>query len=321
MAARVVVINELLYFVNNNVELIDNETFINNISDFYTNEDIITATKLLKSDIENLKLDNNDKLQMHGNTKKDKLLECLSLFKYLKTNNMLDKCSIFVSYNMVKIPKLESIANLNFVNLKNEIRDIVHSQLVRLNNIIETNKHDIQVLKNKTSLLSNINVENNCKTANSENIKPTVLPNIPFANSTVQLGKPLWSDISRTPTEDSSFTLVTRKNKRPRALTSDTDNNNIEADTNSNKRSAPKIIGKKEVDCKLKADKVLYNKRVYSMSNIQKCSASDVSEFLSSCGINVLSCYPVFKNTEPSKFPTPTETTKIHQCFVSALTK
>ncbi|ESN99234.1 hypothetical protein HELRODRAFT_162749 [Helobdella robusta] len=150
---------------------------------------------------------------------------------------MLAKCSIFVSYNMVKIPKLESIANLNFVNLKNE------------------------------------------------------------------LGKPLWSDISRTPTEDSSFTLVTRKNKRPRALTSDTDNNNIKADTNSNKRSAPKIIGKKEVDCKLKADKVLYNKRVYLMSNIQKCSASDVSEFLSSCGINVLSCYPVFKNTEPSKVP------------------
>ncbi|ESO03905.1 hypothetical protein HELRODRAFT_172933 [Helobdella robusta] len=129
------------------------------------------------------------------------------------------------------------------------------------------------------------------------------MPNIPLVNSTVQLGKPLWSDISRTPTEDSSVTLVTRKNKRPRALNSDTDNNNIKADTNSNKRSAPKIIGKNEVDCKLKADKVLYNKRVYSMSNIQKCSASDVSEFLSSCGINVLSCYPVFKNTEPSKVP------------------
>ncbi|ESO08421.1 hypothetical protein HELRODRAFT_169263 [Helobdella robusta] len=68
---------------------------------------------------------------------------------------------------------------------------------------------------------------------------------------------------------------------------------------NTVKQQIKRIIGKKITEnCKLKAEKLLVNKTVYSMSNVQKCNRTDVEEFLSSNGIKVLTCFPVFKKSE-----------------------
>ncbi|ESN96176.1 hypothetical protein HELRODRAFT_163210 [Helobdella robusta] len=129
----------------------------------------------------------------------------------------------------------------------------------------------------------------------------------------------LWADVVSSPNLDEAFTLVKRHNKRPRLNVSleansnggttsinnngeTTSNNNNENTANIKTAKKPtKVIGKKVVeDCKLRADKNLIKKSVFSMSNISKCHRKDVVEFLTSNGINVITCYPVLKKTEIS---------------------
>ncbi|ESO11102.1 hypothetical protein HELRODRAFT_184556 [Helobdella robusta] len=129
----------------------------------------------------------------------------------------------------------------------------------------------------------------------------------------------LWADVVSSPNLDEAFTLVKRHNKRPRLNVSleansnggtTSNNNNGEITSNNNNENTAniktakkptKVIGKKVVeDCKLRADKNLIKKSVFSMSNISKCHRRDVVEFLTSNGINVITCYPVLKKTEIS---------------------
>ncbi|ESO03501.1 hypothetical protein HELRODRAFT_173805 [Helobdella robusta] len=101
-----------------------------------------------------------------------------------------------------------------------------------------------------------------------------------------------------------------RHNKRPRLNVSlEANNNGGTTSINNNENTAniktskkpTKVIGKKVVeDCKLRADTNLIKKSVFSMSNISKCHRRDVVEFLTSNGINVITCYPVLKKTEIS---------------------
>ncbi|ESN92196.1 hypothetical protein HELRODRAFT_181665 [Helobdella robusta] len=73
MAARPVVISEVLYFLVGNFDLFDNETFINNTAEFFSNEDFIDAQKILKLELENVKIEKFEKPTSRGNTRRDKL--------------------------------------------------------------------------------------------------------------------------------------------------------------------------------------------------------------------------------------------------------
>ncbi|ESO00893.1 hypothetical protein HELRODRAFT_175389 [Helobdella robusta] len=228
MAARQVFANEVLYFLSNNFDLFDNDNFIANTSDFYTNEDFISALKTLKTELETQNLDKLDKLVGRGNTKKEKLLDCVSILKYLKNNSVLEKCSLFASVNLAKVPNLDNIIKVNFKNLKNEIKEMLYAQQVKIVNAIDMHGIEISTLNNKINHLA------------------SKRDNYNFASHSI----------------------------------------------------GAKIVGAKKNDNnKLSADKKLIKKSVFAMSNIKKCSRSNVIDYLSEVGIQVISCYPVLKRS------------------------
>ncbi|ESO00471.1 hypothetical protein HELRODRAFT_175912 [Helobdella robusta] len=105
--ARSLVNNEVLYFLENNLSLSENDSFVNNIVEFYSFEDIDNAIKALKNELVNLKIEKIEKFQPRGNRKIEKLFECIFIMKYLKENKYWEKCSIFVSSNLNKAPNVE----------------------------------------------------------------------------------------------------------------------------------------------------------------------------------------------------------------------
>ncbi|ESO12258.1 hypothetical protein HELRODRAFT_158736 [Helobdella robusta] len=280
MASRLLVNHELLYFLENNWNLTEKDCFINNTSEFYSHEDITSGIKLLKYEISALKIEKVDKQQTRGNSKSEKLLECISIIKFLKENNYWEKCSVFVSVNMNKIPKVENFLTINFEKVKQEIMESLRTQQVMLNRTIEaveTNKLEISSLKHKLCL----NAENNVNIEVKKRQEKT---------NNVQTSQTCWSEVTKSPTESTElpFTLVKHGKKNA--------NNKVSQAT---KRTATKIIGKKVLEnCKLKANKDPTKKPVFCISNVQRCRRSDVMEYLSANGINVITCYPVIKKTE-----------------------
>ncbi|ESN93561.1 hypothetical protein HELRODRAFT_180879 [Helobdella robusta] len=135
-----------------------------------------------------------------------------------------------------------------------------------------------------------------------------------------------------TPTEkiEQHFTLVKSK-KRPRINNSpgmdgrNQVNNDNNGKTVGNKITKPtkKIIGNKKNDdnCKIEANKMLIKKSFFSMSNVQKCHRNDVSDYLKSIEVNVISCYPVVKRADTSTTDNTsnddTESTMIRVCIES----
>ncbi|ESO02792.1 hypothetical protein HELRODRAFT_174210 [Helobdella robusta] len=224
--ARSLVNNELLYFIENNWNLVENDSFINNIVKFYSHEDIVNAIKALKIEMNNLKIDKIDKLSLHGNMKIDKMLECISVVKFLKDNKYWHKCLVFVSSNLNKIPRVENLLKFSFKAIKRELMEILHKQ-----------QTDVTTMNTVNSTLTH-----------SEQHLPGIL----------------WSEVVSSPIEDEQFTLVKRHSKQPRLNVSLEGVNNGEpssvnvienyAVVNSVKKTTTKVIGKKVIDnCKLMA--------------------------------------------------------------------
>ncbi|ESO10468.1 hypothetical protein HELRODRAFT_183625 [Helobdella robusta] len=319
MAARKVVVSEILYFLTNNINLLENEVFICNTADFYTNDDIVAASKILKSEFVNLKCEKIEKLLTNGTQKKDKLVDCIELLKNMVAANMLDKLPLFVSSNMSKIPNFEKCFQINFEILKNEVRDMLNKQHVNISAFIEKCSEEFAALKGKTNYvecnLKSIKNRNDC---NNENLKLNTAAN----NDLMQ--KPiLWSDAVKIPAEvnvlpltdkipvevdASPFTVVNRprKNQNKNIPEMKSDENIVNTETGKKKKSVKKIIGNKDSeDCKLKANKILIKKSFFSVSNVIKCHRDDVVEYLKSNDINVLLCYPVLKRSEMANDSTP----------------
>ena len=59
-----------------------------------------------------------------------------------------------------------------------------------------------------------------------------------------------------------------------------------------------KIVGKKVCESSLKASKTFIKKKTYHLGNVSKCPKEAITEHLSANGIQVISCYPLFKRTE-----------------------
>ncbi|ESO00615.1 hypothetical protein HELRODRAFT_175589 [Helobdella robusta] len=117
-------------------------------AEFYTNDDIVGALKILKNEMEVNKSEKLDKIIPRGTTKKERLQDCIAILKYLKLSDLMDKCSIFVSSDLEKIPDMESLIKLNFESLKREITDILHSQQQHVLNTLEVHNKEICAVKN-----------------------------------------------------------------------------------------------------------------------------------------------------------------------------
>ena len=143
-----VVINVLLYYLLNNVENFNNESFVHNTSNFYTSEEILSAKKTLNVEIEHHKLDNLDKHSTQATTKRDKLTDLISMINIIIKASLLIKIPIFVSSNFKRIPKNNSIIEMNFDILKKEILEIINKQQVDFVNLLNLNCAEIVKLKN-----------------------------------------------------------------------------------------------------------------------------------------------------------------------------
>ncbi|ESO02880.1 hypothetical protein HELRODRAFT_174322 [Helobdella robusta] len=284
MASRPVKINELLYFVNNNLSLIEEESFINNTSEFYTSDDIVLAIKTLKCEIDSLKLDKMKKFPSRGNSKREKLLECLSSFSYIKNNNLLDRIALFGSSDINKIPNTENWLKINFDFVNKQIKEMLFAQQAEINKMFLSYTTELDNVKNKlNSLVANyVGKKVNVDSVISNNVNNTLPPTNQNAPGI------LWADFVSSPTLDEAFTLVKRHNKRLRLNVSLEVNNNGETTSNNNNgettsnnnnentaniktaKKPTKVIGKKVIeDCKLRADKNLIKKSVFSMNNIK----------------------------------------------------
>ncbi|ESO04048.1 hypothetical protein HELRODRAFT_173119 [Helobdella robusta] len=136
----------------------EKESFVGNISDFYTNEDIVAALKLLKHEMELLKI---EKFQSRGNTKKDKLFDCVNLFKYLKTNNYVEKCLIFVSLNMAKSAQFGLALKATQVELK--------ALKTKINNMLKSRKVC------SDAIMKEIATENSNNASSISTVQPQIL--------------------------------------------------------------------------------------------------------------------------------------------------
>ncbi|ESO12782.1 hypothetical protein HELRODRAFT_159368 [Helobdella robusta] len=318
MAARSLVVNELLYFLENNWNSVQNDSFINNVSEFYSHDDITSATKVLKNEIYTFKADKIEKPPARGNMKSDKLLECIWLMKYLKDNNLWNNCPIFVSAKLDKIPKIENFLTINFGKISCEIMSTLSKQQLLLDKAIETtaaNTSEINLLKSK------FNLNNECKVVEREKTQQTALNNINLKDENKNvvfertqqaiLNKPLWSEILQSPRTENEEPFITANHNKPRSFiignnTKDGGKMPLLAATKYDvptKKPRVKIIGKKVVEnSTFKADKPLIKKR-YFVSVTSKVAIKMMS--LTTCLPMVLTLYPVFlcKN----------QSTRIHQ--------
>ncbi|ESO05193.1 hypothetical protein HELRODRAFT_171534 [Helobdella robusta] len=126
MATRAVVINDVLYYMANNFHLLENENFINYISEFYTNEDIDEALNNLKYDMDFSRIKKCEKFELHG-SRKEKILICISILKEPRSQKFMNNWPIFVSSNLAKIPNtnIENFLEINPDYLK-ETTNMLH---------------------------------------------------------------------------------------------------------------------------------------------------------------------------------------------------
>ena len=311
-----VTINEILYFLSNNVNLLEVDNFISNVSDFYSSEDISDALKLIKYNMEILKIEKIPKSGKKSTTKKEKIQNIVSIIKHLQTIDVWKCLPTYVSADIKKIPQINSIINVNFNEIKCEIKDLLYKQELYIAKLLENlnfkqaySGHNCVVNSDKrvighplhvqptidTSVKLNVNktFEINKKSDTTVELNVEKMSNI---NNNSESNEKLSSDFAETPTEENAlpYTQVNRRKKRPRLNNSD----NVKNAKNSTK----KCIGNKVIEnCKLKAEKEIIMKKVFSLSNVQKCHKNDVTEFLTTSGIRVVSCYPVFKRADGPK--------------------
>ncbi|ESO08970.1 hypothetical protein HELRODRAFT_168893 [Helobdella robusta] len=198
MASRPVKINELLYFVNNNLSLIEEESFINNTSEFYTSDDIVLTIKTLKCEIDSLKLDKMEKFPSRGNSKREKLLECLTLFRYIKNNNLLDKIALFCSSDINKIPNTENWLKINFYFVNKQIKEMLFAQQAEINKMFLSYTTELDNVKNKLNSLvaNNVGKKVNVDSVISNNVNNTLPPTNQNAPGI------LWADVVSSSTLD-----------------------------------------------------------------------------------------------------------------------
>ncbi|ESN97004.1 hypothetical protein HELRODRAFT_178437 [Helobdella robusta] len=126
-------INEVLCYLSNNYEFLNNDIFINNASDFYSSEEISAALKLIKHDVNLLKIDVNFDTP-RGPKKKDKRDKLRKTIRYLglvREKKLSTELPTYVSSNL-RVPNNDSILKFNFNEIKSNICNMLHNQQLYL---------------------------------------------------------------------------------------------------------------------------------------------------------------------------------------------
>lgn len=166
--------NELLYFLINNVNLVDNEVFLDNLVVFYSSKDINYAKKQLITDSENL-ITKFDKTMSRDGTKKEKLQDIIMLVKFIINNNCLDKMPCYISVNFQKVPSHMAIMNLNF--------KIIYDKIRHFETMLEKETNSVQQL---TQIINNLEASHKkcmCKQSNTKAFKVNKINNVESSES------------------------------------------------------------------------------------------------------------------------------------------
>ncbi|ESO12177.1 hypothetical protein HELRODRAFT_158639 [Helobdella robusta] len=105
MADRSIVISDFLFFLVNNWNNLEDETFVSNVIEFYYVEEVATTLKILKNDLEILK---NYILKIE--------------FKFCRNTTKRDTTLEYLSAGLARIPNVVNWLNLNFQMVKNDIK-------------------------------------------------------------------------------------------------------------------------------------------------------------------------------------------------------
>ncbi|ESO02458.1 hypothetical protein HELRODRAFT_161729 [Helobdella robusta] len=333
MASKTVVINEMLYFLTNNFDIIDNEAFVFNISEFYSQEEVGSGLKCLKNELELYKIEITIKLISHGTNKKDKVADCIDILECLKTNNLYEKCPVFVSKDLERVPKLENIIKINFENLRNEISGMLAKQQVCLLDTFESCKKQLTQVDSFNKQIFQLNEKLNSLKPNydktlisAENTKdsnslPRALNDAnsnKYTNKNVTLGNEViktptntvkfsWADRANNDVQsddnlnDDNFTLVQRsKNKiKSRALPSVKIKPEIPSAVQRQQQiqQTKKVIGKK-TNCSttLRSMKTEPRKKLVYVGKLDQCTSEDLINHLKAIDVKAISCIPLTKS-------------------------
>ncbi|ESN90560.1 hypothetical protein HELRODRAFT_182391 [Helobdella robusta] len=336
MASKPVVINELLYFLTNNIGLLDNEAFVFNVSKFYSQEEIDGSLKYLKNEFEQFKNEIVDKLNLHGTNKIDKLLDCISVLKCFISNNLLEKLAVFVSKDLNRVPRLENVIKVNFESLRCEISELIVKQQAYISNTLEIFKEQLsqvtafdkqmhQVNEKLNLVASNFN-KTVAAVENTSNVDSMLFPplnnNISTTARFVNKNNKLNNDTTRTPTNnikptwgdrvamdipsddnqsDDNFTLVQRnKNKnKPRTLPLVVAKSAATLSVQRKQKidQTKKVIGRKN-DCSstIRPMKMEPRKKLVYVGKLDQCTSEDVINHLKSINVNAISAIPLTKS-------------------------
>lgn len=313
------VINELLYYLINNINSFQNESFFSSTAEFFNNDEIIAAKKCLVVDfgaIDTSKV----KFSSHGSSKKDKILDIADILSHINSTCGLDKLPTYVSVNLSRIPQYTFLQNYDV--LVEKFEKIISTKLSAIEQQVEQLKfHHAEELKE-----ININVQK----LNNQVSNIQIKQNTSVSNKVNSSANKLWSDIVQSPIETNAIHNV--NNKRTRTLTHDMDlastsmqidnnslnnvnkfifpnNNNIQKPSirkinNSsvvNKHSKIPlkntneilVIGKnKDTAIKFNNGKPIIKKTFYNLSGCPRCTSNDIVNHFRSQNIELLSCTP-----------------------------
>ncbi|ESO10361.1 hypothetical protein HELRODRAFT_183686 [Helobdella robusta] len=92
-------------------------------------------------------------LSLLDHLRRDKLIACITVFNHLKVENCLDKCPMFASVNLTKIPHFKNVIKLNFNTLREEIKDMISRQQNKMLQRLDVHSIEISTLNEKINKL------------------------------------------------------------------------------------------------------------------------------------------------------------------------
>ena len=213
-ATQPCVINELLYYLTNNINCFQIDSFFSTTAEFFNNEEIVAAKKCLLNEFEVL---NTDKVKFvtHGHTKKDKILDISDILSHINTNIGLSRLPTYVSANLSRVPQKSFQQSCDV--LVEKVQRIFSAKL----SAIEQEIQQIKISHADDLKEININVQNLNSQVSNMFIKFQHTNVCDKVNSRVNK---LWSDTMLSPnaTQQTNATLNVN-NKRLRTLTHEMD--------------------------------------------------------------------------------------------------
>ena len=314
------VANKLLYFLFNNVKFLEKDDLLNNTSEFYSKEDIVSAKKQITNDMDSLKIEYTKSTPRNG-SKIEKLIDLTTQISSIVKNNNTQMLPTYVSCDMSKIPTNMSMVNINFDSIFskiNKFEQAFEKFAAKFTSELEQSNNTVQLLSSKMERLNYDNNDDNRlhsaqdlkKTScNTFNTTKNLLSSEIIQSQPSDCENSLTSEIKQTHSNDNElpYSLVTRKKKQPQLKATAKQNSNditlnkINMDTSSKPIKSSgilKIVGRGPTTqfVNIKAKRSIINRSFIHISNMDNsCTTNDLTGYLKHLDINVVSCFPCLK--------------------------